>query len=97
MDPNTNIFNNVATVNMQNETYSYTANRNGEFIFQFSPNNGGKQVNYTVMMNGVSTSPKVTPTITKVPKTGPTENIIAVILISLVFYFGYKKFYKKAR
>ena len=98
LDSTNNTFNRIATVNMKDESYTFVANRNGEFVFQFSPDNGGKQVNYTATINGAAVK---TPTnnvqIQKVPRTGPAENTVAIILIFIVFYFGYKKLYRKAK
>jgi hypothetical protein len=39
MTPGTSSFNRIATANMNDETYSFVANRNGEYIFQFTPEN----------------------------------------------------------
>lgn len=102
MTPWSSLFNRVATVNMNDESYSFSASRNGEYIFQFTPDNWGKQANYSVQLNTASetTTPsqgngnKVIPV---VPKTGPTENIIAIIAAALLWYLAYKKLYRKSK
>ncbi|HCY20346.1 TPA: hypothetical protein DIC40_00440 [Patescibacteria group bacterium] len=39
MTPGSSSFNRVATINMNDESYSFVASRNGEYIFQFTPDN----------------------------------------------------------
>lgn len=102
MNPWSSSFNRIATVNMNDESYSFVASRNGEYIFQFTPDNQWKQVNYTVQMNTISdwwnnwwwttTTP-----ITIVPKTWPKENIIVIIIAAFLGYILYKKLYRKAK
>jgi hypothetical protein len=101
MDQNTNSFNRLSTVSMGAWSYNFTANRNWEFIFQFIPDNWGRQVNYTVTISWLKWW--VTPVnqgwavINKVPITGPAENILVILIIAAISYLLYKKFYKKAR
>ncbi len=106
MTPGSTSFNRVATINMGDERYSFVANRNGEYIFQFTPNNNGRQVNYTVQMNSISnpqppTTPWTTPptaqNITVVPKTWPKENAIIIVIMGFLWYIFYKKLYRKAK
>ena len=69
-DPTAQVFNKLATVNMSDETYSFTATRNGEFIINFLPNNSGREKRYTFTISGVTPAkPGTTPTVIKhVPK-----------------------------
>jgi hypothetical protein len=53
-DPNMRIFNKLATVNMSTERYDFTVSRNGEFIVNFLPNNGGREKRYTFTVSGVT-------------------------------------------
>lgn len=100
MTPWSSVFNRVATINMNDESYSFSATRNGEYIFQFTPDNWGKQVNYSVQLNTVSettTQWNGTKVIPVVPKTWPTENIIAIVIAAFLWYLIYKKLYRKAK
>lgn len=101
MTPGSSSFNKVATINMNDESYDFIANRNGEYIFQFIPDNWGKQVNYSVQINTATNqweSNNTTSTgITKVPKTGPKENAIIIIIAAFLGYIIYKKLYRKAK
>lgn len=96
MTPGASSFNRIATANMNDETYSFVANRNGEYIFQFTPENWGKQVNYTVQLNTISWGWS-TPAIPVVPKTGPTENAIVIIVAAFLGYLIYRRLYRKAK
>lgn len=100
MTPWSSSFNRVATVNMRDERYSFVANRNWEYIFQFTPDNGWRQVNYTVQINTIATTPNggtTTVWITKVPKTWPAENAIIIFSITAIWYLLYRRIYKKAK
>jgi hypothetical protein len=86
---------------MSDERYELQTSKNGEHTFKFIPNNGGTEIHHTVTIGGISAgatpgTPATTGTITKVPKTGPAENMIVITLITLGLYFGYKKYFKKA-
>ncbi|AHB41739.1 hypothetical protein P148_SR1C00001G0952 [candidate division SR1 bacterium RAAC1_SR1_1] len=100
MTPGSSSFNRVATINMNDESYSFVASRNGEYIFQFTPDNGGKQVNYTVQINTISSSAGGSPggkVIPVVPKTGTEENILIISIIAFLGYIIYRKLYRKAK
>jgi len=94
-NPTSGIFERLASVNMSDETYAFTLTRNGEYIINFMPNNGGTEYRYTFVANGITatTIPKttVTPIIWKIPKTWPGENILIVLAITLVLYLGYRR------
>lgn len=102
MEPGKSLFSNIAKVNMSDEKYVYTANKNGEYVFRFRAIDCGKQINYTVTVQWAKevTPPKTgtqTGIVTKVPKTGPAENTIFIIIIGGLLYLGYSKFYRKAK
>ena len=98
MEPGKSTFSNIAKIKMSDEKYVYTANKNGEYIFRFRAIDCGKQINYTVTLQWAKeqTGTK-TGIITKVPKTGPAENTIAIVLLSALLYLGYSKIYRKAK
>jgi len=97
MKPGESLFNKITNVNMNAEKYVYTADKNGEYVFRFTAIDCGKQINYTVTMEGAKTVVTPTAKITKVPKTGPTENAIVILLIAIGLYFGYTKLHKKTK
>ncbi len=102
MTPNSSSFNRVATVNMNQETYTFSANRNGEYIFKFAPDNSWKETNYSVQLNTVSWGAaggwgNGWTVIPVVPKTWPTENIIVIVVAAFLWYLIYKKLYRKAK
>lgn len=89
-------FNKLATVNMSTETYDLQTSRNWEHIFKFLPNNGWTEIHYTVNIWGISAGTgHVWTGITRVPKTWPATNLIIILFITLGWYLGYKKLYRK--
>jgi hypothetical protein len=83
MKPGESLYTNLGTVNMSTQRYSYTADKNGEYTFRFNAIDCGKSTTYTLTVNApneVATPTK--PIITKVPKTGPAENFLVVILLA---------------
>lgn len=98
MKPGESLYTKVATVSMNAEKYAYTTDKNGEYVFRFIAVDCNTQVTYTVTMAWTQPATKPTPAvITKVPKTGPAENMLVVLLISGLLYFGYNKFYRKTK
>lgn len=98
MKPGESLYTNLGTVNMSTQRYSYTADKNGEYTFRFNAIDCGKSTTYTLTVNApneVATPTK--PIITKVPKTGPAENFLVVILLAWLGYIGYVKLYKKTK
>lgn len=90
-NPTSEVFTKLATVNMSDERYVFTATRNGEFIINFMPNNGGREKRYTFTIAGVTgTTPTVKP-IVKVPHVGPAENIVVALFIAFVLYLLYRR------
>jgi len=53
-NPVSEVFNKLATVNMSDETYTFTATRNGEHLINFMPNNGGREKRYTFTITGLT-------------------------------------------
>ncbi len=93
-----NSFSKLATVNMSVEKYSFTTTRNGEHIVKFVPNNGGREINYTFNVVGVSTAiTPVTTTSTVTPVVvWPKENVIAILIWTIVLYLVYRVVRRKA-
>jgi hypothetical protein len=87
----------LATVKMSDEKYTYVMKWDGEHIFRFVPLDGGKEMVYNVQ--AMKTSPnepeKKDPVITTVPGTGPVENVLAILVLSGVGYFLYKRYLKR--
>jgi hypothetical protein len=46
-NPTSEVFERLASVNMADESYTFTLTRNGEYIINFVPNNGGTEYRYT--------------------------------------------------
>jgi hypothetical protein len=90
-NPTSEVFNKLATVNMSDERYSFTATRNGEFIINFLPNNDGREKRYTFTIAGVSGSTPTVKPIVKVPHVGPAENIVVALFIAFVLYLLYRR------
>ena len=85
----------VATVRMTNERYDYVMTWDGEHIFRFVPLDGGKEIVYN--MNAMRAEEKETPpVIEKIPETGPVENTLIILVLSLLAYGGYK-YYIRSR
>ncbi|MCX6823291.1 MAG: hypothetical protein NTX91_04870, partial [candidate division SR1 bacterium] len=93
-NPTSQVFTKLATVNMSDERYAFTATRNGEFIVKFMPNNAGREKVYTFTIDGL-TATKVTPgtttVIKKVPHVGPAENVLVALFIAFVLYLLYRR------
>jgi len=90
----------LATVAMSAEKYTHTMTWDGEHIFRVIPLDGGKEVVYNVqaMRTGETPPPPPPaqgPVITDPPKTGPVENMIAVIVLSVAGYFLYRRYAKR--
>lgn len=92
-NPTSEQFERLSSVNMSAESYTFTLTRNGEYIINFMPDNGGKEYRYTFVAEGVtSTTTTANPVIgNNIPATGPKENILIILAISLVVYFIYRK------
>lgn len=102
MTPGSSSFNRVATVNMNQETYAFTSNRNWEYIFKFTPDNNWKEINYSLQMNTTIIGWNDNnwgwwTVIPVVPKTWPKENAIVIIIAAFLWYVIYRKLYRKAK
>ena len=95
-NPTSEVFERLASVKMSDEAYTFTLTRNGEYLVNFMPNNDGTEYRYTFVVSGLSapatpSSPTAKPTIGKIPATGPKENVLLALAISVVLYFVYRK------
>lgn len=77
---------------MEDESFSFTSTKNWEHIVKFTPDNWWKEHVYTFTVTWITpTQTPTTPWVTSVPKVWPKENIIAVIIISMLLYFLFRK------
>lgn len=53
-NPTSEIFERLASVNMTDESYTFTLTRNGEYIVNFMPDNGGTEYRYSFVANGIT-------------------------------------------
>lgn len=96
-NPTSEVFERLSSVKMSDESYTFTLTRNGEYIVNFMPNNDGTEYRYTFVVSGLkatttpSTSTTTKPTIGKIPATGPKENVLLALAISVVLYMVYRK------
>jgi len=94
-NPTSALFERLSTVNMSDESYTFALTRNGEYIINFVPNNGGTEYRYTFIVSGITattTTPwTTTPTIWAIPATGPKENILIALAIAVVLYIVYRR------
>ena len=102
MTPGSSSFNRVATVNMNQERYAFTSNRNWEYVFKFTPDNNWKEINYSLQMNTTIIGWNDNnwgwwTVIPVVPKTWPKENAIVIIIAAFLWYVIYRKLYRKAK
>lgn len=97
-DDNEEHFNKLATVKMSAESYSFTLTRNGEHIVRFMPNNWWKEVHYTFSFLGTEKPTPATPEkpTVKPVVVWPKENIIAVLIWTVLLYLVYKLVRRKA-
>jgi hypothetical protein len=94
-DEDAGTFHKLSTVNMTDESYSFTMNEAGEHIVKFIPDNGGWEINYTFNVLGVSNNTYSKPTVTPVI-VWPKENIIAILIGTLLIYLIYRVVKRKA-
>ncbi|MDR0608168.1 MAG: hypothetical protein LBG52_07725 [Candidatus Peribacteria bacterium] len=86
----------IATVRMSDERYDYTMTWDGQHLFRFRPLDGGTEIRYAVQAMKVSgTTPPTTGKIEEVPKTGPVEDFLGMLIIALLIYGGYKVYHRK--
>ncbi|HRX63664.1 MAG TPA: hypothetical protein P5060_01015 [Candidatus Absconditabacterales bacterium] len=84
-------FSKLATVDMDDESYSFTISENGEHIVKFIPNNGGVEKNYTFNAMGIGDGePEPTPTTVTPVVVGPKENIILIVIGTILVYLLYR-------
>ena len=91
-NPTSALFERLSTVNMSDESYTFALTRNGEYIINFVPNNGGTEYRYTFTVSGITaTTSTTTPIIWAIPATGPKENILVALAIAVVLYLVYRR------
>lgn len=103
-NPTAKVYEKLATVNMDDEKYSYTISRNWEHQIKFLPTDGKEKV-YMFVVTGLTETPTTTtttkdepkPEIKKVPKVGPKENVMVAILLSSLLYVLYRRSTRKAK
>lgn len=85
------------SVKMSDEKYDYVMKWDGEHIFRFVPLDWGKEIVYNVqaMKTSEKEPDKKDPVITAPPATGPVENVLAIIILSGIGYFIYKRYLKR--
>lgn len=85
-------FNKLSTVGMWDESYSFNITIDWENIVKFRPNNGWTEINYTFNAMWINDA---TPTVTPVV-VWPKENIIAILIGTLLIYLVYVVSRRKA-
>lgn len=99
-DENAWNFNKLATVRMSAESYSFNLSKNWEHIVKFIPDNWWKEINYTfnfIWEEKVSEPEWTAPQTTVKPVVvWPKENIIAVLIWTVLLYLVYKLVRRKA-
>jgi len=93
-DPDSQDYTKLWVASILDEEFSFTTHRNGEHRVKFIPDNWGTEHIYTFQVSWVSWwTPgwTIPPSITKVPKVWPKENIIAIIIFTFGIYLVYKR------
>lgn len=88
-------FSRVATVKMRDEKYNYRFSRDGEYIFRFIPSDWWTEITYNLTAKAWLTNPTSNTPVSNPPKTWPTENAIAIIVLAVLVFGGYILFGKK--
>ncbi len=101
-NPTSSAFERLSSVNMSDESYTFTLTRNGEYLINFMPNNWGTEFRYSFVANGIvatawGTVTPSKPTIGKIPATWPKENVLVALAIAFVLYLVYRKTKAKAK
>lgn len=94
-DESAGTFHRLSTVNMSDESYSFNISDGGEYIVKFIPNNWWSDVNYTFNAMWVSNTDTPVTTVTPVV-VWPKENIIAILIGTLLIYIVYVVARRKA-
>lgn len=87
-------FHKLDTVSMSSESYTYNLDKYGEQIIKFIPDNGGVEKNY--VFNALKTTDPVIPTKVTPVVVWPKENIIAILLGTILLYLVYRVVKRKA-
>lgn len=98
-DESSNNFRRLTNVKMSAETYTFSLSRDWEHIVKFIPNNGWKEIDYTFnaiwIIKAVAPVPEKS-TAVKPVVVWPKENIIAVLIWTVVLYLVYRLIRRKA-
>lgn len=86
-DETANIFKELGTVPMSAEAYQFSADTSKTNLVKILPVNGGREVIESIRAEQ--------PKITEVPATGPKENAIAIIFLTLLWYVFYRSLAKR--
>ncbi len=87
-------FHKLATVDMNSESYSFDVDWAGEYIIKFIPDNGGIEKNY--VFNALWTNTPDVPTTVTPVVVWPRENIIAILIGTILIYVVYRVAKRKA-
>ncbi len=102
LDPMSQTFQRLTSLNMAAERYDFPLTRNGEYVLNFMPNNWGKEYRYSFVANWITgpiwgPSKSGPPVIGNLPPTGPKENLLIIIAFSLLAYIIYRKVTAKSK
>lgn len=86
-DESANIFKELGTVSMATEAYQFNADTSKTNLVKILPVNGGREVIESIRAEQ--------PKITEVPQTGPKENAIAIMFLTLLWYVFYRSLAKR--
>lgn len=86
-DEAANVFKELGTISMSAEAYQFNADTSKTNLVKILPVNGGREVIESIRAEQ--------PKITEVPATGPKENAIAIIFLTLLWYVFYRSLAKR--
>ena len=84
----------VGSPKMTDELFSYTLPEEWEYVFEFRPSDGGKEIRYTINYKKPEDKEKKVEKVTIKTPTGPAETIFVVLALSVIGYLAYRKFAK---
>lgn len=84
----------VGSPKMTDELFSYTLPEEWEYVFEFRPSDGGKEIRYTINYKKPEDKEKKVEKVTIKTATGPAETIFVVLALSVIGYLAYRKFAK---
>jgi hypothetical protein len=87
-DPEDEVYKSLGAVNMNDEKFVYKMQWNGEQNFMLT--NGCKEVFYKADAS-IKTKPTIVPA-----ATGPAENVLYILIASIILYGSYVVFFRKS-